>query len=86
MVLRWAFIAILTVTAFHRDPRERVGDHRRRRAAAATCGGAGRSRWPRGSARRHRNELPIHDRQTDIIVGIMGLVLALLVQGVLLDR
>ena len=37
-------------------------------------------------ARRGRNELPIHDRQTDMIVGIMGLVLALLVQSVLLQR
>ncbi|WP_264068375.1 hypothetical protein [Mycolicibacterium komossense] len=39
-----------------------------------------------GVARRNRDELPIHDRQTDIIVGIMGLVLALLVKGVLLAR
>lgn len=37
-------------------------------------------------ARRNRNELPIHDRQTDMIVGIMGLVLTLLVQAVLLQR
>ncbi|MHA3023550.1 hypothetical protein ACXPWS_25190 [Mycobacterium sp. BMJ-28] len=39
-----------------------------------------------GIARRHRTELPIHDRQTDIIVGSMGLVLAILLQGVLLQR
>ncbi|HET6732358.1 hypothetical protein [Mycobacterium sp.] len=39
-----------------------------------------------GVARRHRTELPIHDRQTDIIVGTMGLVLALLIQAVLLPR
>lgn len=37
-------------------------------------------------ARRSRTELPIHDRQTDIIIGVMGLVLALLVQGVLVPR
>jgi hypothetical protein len=36
--------------------------------------------------RRERNELPIHDRQTDVIVGGMGLVLALLVQSILLQR
>jgi hypothetical protein len=39
-----------------------------------------------GVARRHRTELPIHDRQTDIIVGTMGLVLVLLIQAVLLPR
>ena len=39
-----------------------------------------------GVARRKRTELPIHDRQTDVIVGIMGLVLALLLHGVLLQR
>src|SRR3954463_6796142 len=39
-----------------------------------------------GVTRRHRTELPIHDRQTDIIVGTMGLVLALLIQLVLLQR
>lgn len=35
---------------------------------------------------RRRTELPIHDRQTDVIVGIIGLGLALMVQGVLLKR
>ncbi|PXW30065.1 UNVERIFIED_CONTAM: hypothetical protein DES50_109173 [Williamsia faeni] len=39
-----------------------------------------------GVARRRDDELPIHDRQTDLIVGFMGMVLALLVKGVLLDR
>ncbi|MCG5431860.1 hypothetical protein LV457_06080 [Mycobacterium sp. MYCO198283] len=39
-----------------------------------------------GVARRHRTELPIHDRQTDIIVGGMCMVLALLIQGVLSPR
>jgi hypothetical protein len=39
-----------------------------------------------GIGRRHRTELPIHDRQTDIIVGTMGLVLAVLIQLVLLPR
>ncbi|AQA01759.1 hypothetical protein BVC93_04130 [Mycobacterium sp. MS1601] len=37
-------------------------------------------------ARRYRSELPIHDRQTDMIVGIMGLVLAVLIQIVLVPR
>ncbi len=39
-----------------------------------------------GVARRTRTELPIHDRQTDVIVGAMGLVLALLLHAVLLQR
>jgi hypothetical protein len=39
-----------------------------------------------GVARRPRTELPIHDRQTDMIVGAMGLVFALLLHGVLLQR
>ncbi len=39
-----------------------------------------------GVSRRRRGELPIHDRQTDIIVGSMGLVLAVLVEKVLLPR
>jgi hypothetical protein len=39
-----------------------------------------------GVARRPRTELPIHDRQTDVIVGVMGLVFALLLHGVLLQR
>lgn len=37
-------------------------------------------------ARRYRTELPIHDRQTDMIVAIMGLVLAGLIQLVLVPR
>jgi hypothetical protein len=39
-----------------------------------------------GVARRRTGELPIHDRQTDVIVGFMALVLALLLKGVLLRR
>ena len=39
-----------------------------------------------GVARRHRTELPIHDRQTDIIVGVMGFVLVILLLGVLVPR
>ncbi|WP_157561060.1 hypothetical protein [Mycobacterium sp. E802] len=39
-----------------------------------------------GIVYRGRAELPIHDRQTDVIVGIIGLGLALMVQGVLLKR
>ncbi|MCV7356972.1 hypothetical protein H7K04_16175 [Mycolicibacterium fluoranthenivorans] len=87
MVLRWGFIAILTVAAFHRTIAS---------AWATTVGGGfGGYVWivpiaaalaAIGIARRHRTELPIHDRQTDIIVATMGLVMALLVHGVLLQR
>ncbi|MDX1875653.1 hypothetical protein SBI67_26335 [Mycolicibacterium sp. 120266] len=87
MVLRWGFIAITTVAAFHRSLAS---------AWATTVGGGiGGYVWlvpisallaAIGIARRHRTELPIHDRQTDIIVATMGLVMALLVNGVLLQR
>lgn len=87
MVLRWGFIAILTVAAFHRSLAS---------AWATTVGGGfGSYVWlvpiaavlaAIGIARRHRTELPIHDRQTDIIVATMGLVMALLVHAVLLQR
>ncbi|MGV0851641.1 hypothetical protein [Mycolicibacterium phlei] len=39
-----------------------------------------------GVARRPRTELPIHDRQTDIILGIMGLTFAVLLKSVLMPR
>jgi hypothetical protein len=39
-----------------------------------------------GVARRDRRELPIHDRQTDVIVGGLGLGLALMLQAILLQR
>ncbi|CDO09743.1 hypothetical protein C1S82_08290 [Mycolicibacterium cosmeticum] len=87
MFWRWGFIAILTVVAFHRSLAS---------AWATTVGGGfGGYVWlvpiaallaAIGIARRNRTELPIHDRQTDIIVATMGLVMALLVHGVLLQR
>ena len=39
-----------------------------------------------GISRRRGLELPIHDRQTDMIVGFMGLVLSVLIQSILLQR
>lgn len=39
-----------------------------------------------GVARRDRTELPIHDRQTDVIIGIMTLGLAVMINGILVPR
>lgn len=87
LVLRWALIIGATLVAFWpslvslsnttRD--DGIGGYVWTVPTAAVLAAI-------GVARRHRNELPIHDRQTDIIVGTMGLVLALLVKDVLLDR
>lgn len=87
LVLRWAFIALMTVIAFQESLRS---------AWATTVGGGiGGYVWlvpiatvlaAVGIARRHRTELPIHDRQTDIIISVMGLVLSVLIDGVLLER
>lgn len=87
LVLRWALIAVLTGIAFH-ESLYSIG-------LTAHVGGLGGFAWTVptvavlvavGVARRHRTELPIHDRQVDIIVGTMGLVLALLMNNVLLHR
>ncbi|MGV0642567.1 hypothetical protein ABQE44_04095 [Mycolicibacterium sp. XJ2546] len=87
LAVRWAFIVACTAVAFHdsiasviRTTRnEGVGGYVWVVPAAAVLVAI-------GVARRHRTELPIHDRQTDIIVGSMGLVLAVLVQAVLVPR
>ena len=87
LVFRWVFIAATTFLAFHTSLRSVV---------EVTRGGSlGGYVWvvpiagglaAIGVARRHRTELPIHDRQTDVIVGTMGLVLAGLLHAVLLQR
>ena len=87
LIVRWALIALLTAVAFWRSFFS-IG-------VTAHEDGLGGYVWTVptaailvavGLARRHRTELPIHDRQTDIIVGTMGLVLALLIRAVLLER
>lgn len=87
VVIRWLLIIVLTGVAF-RESFISLADTTRE-------GGIGGYLWTVplvaalvavGVARRHRTELPIHDRQTDIIVGGMGLGLALLIQAALLDR
>ena len=87
MVLRWGYIALLTALAFHRTLASAWG--------TMLAGGFGAYVWfvpiaallaAIGIARRSRVELPIHDRQTDIIVATLGLVMALLLHAVLLPR
>jgi hypothetical protein len=87
LALRWILITAIATIAFRASIASLVQTTR--------AGGLGGFVWTVavigvlvavGVARRHRTELPIHDRQTDIIVGTMGLVLALLLNGVLLQR
>ena len=87
LIKRWTVITVLTGFAFH-ESFYSVG-------VTAHDGGLGGFVWTVptvavlvavGVARRHRTELPIHDRQTDIIVGTMCLVLAVLIMTVLLPR
>lgn len=85
--LRWLLIATLGVIAFRSSIASLVETTR--------AGGLGGFVWTVavvailvavGVSRWHRTELPIHDRQTDVIVGSMGLLIALLIHGVLLAR
>lgn len=87
LALRWIYIAVLTLFAFHRSLASLVETTR--------AGSLNGYVWvvpiagimaAIGVARRDRTELPIHDRQTDIIVGIIGLGVAWMVHGVLLPR
>lgn len=85
--IRWLLIIALTAIAF--------GDTFVSLANTTREGGIGGYVWTVplvaalvsiGVARRNRTELPIHDRQTDIIVGGMGFGVAILIQAELLER
>lgn len=87
LVLRWAYIAALTLFAFHETLRSLY--------ESTVAGSLNGYVWmmpvaalfaATGVARRHRTELPIHDRQSDVIVGTLGLIFALMLQWVLLPR
>lgn len=87
VVIRWLLIIALTALAFHETFISL--------AITTREGALGGYVWTVpvvsalvaiGVARRRRTELPIHDRQTDIIVGGMGLGMAILIQVELLDR
>ena len=87
LVLRWAYIAALTLFAFHETLRSLY--------QSTVAGSLNGYVWMMpiaavvaavGVARRNRTELPIHDRQTDVIVGSIGLIFSLMLQWVLLPR
>jgi hypothetical protein len=87
LTLRWVLIAALTIFAFQQSLRNLI--------ETTAAGGLGGYVWtvPPAAAlaavgvdlRRH-TEPAIHDRQTDIIFGCMGLGLSLMVQRVLVPR
>jgi hypothetical protein len=87
LVLRWLLIAALTVGAFRRSLESLVEETR-----GGTLIGYVWAVFAAGLvaaiavAYQQRRGPPIHDRQTDIIVGSMGLVLSLLLHAVLLQR
>ena len=87
LFLRWSYIALLTVVAFHRSlailVQATVGDTLNGYIWMVLVAGLLATI---GIASRERRELPIHDRETDIIVGAMVLGVALLLHGVLLAR
>ncbi|OBA89662.1 hypothetical protein A5642_14700 [Mycolicibacterium mucogenicum] len=87
LITRWAIIMVCTGVAFHDSVEVLVTTTRKQGLAGYV--------WTVplaaivvtiGVSRRRRDELPIHDRQTDIIIGTMGLVLAVLIDRVLLPR
>jgi hypothetical protein len=87
VVLRWILIWATTALAFHASL---VGLYREI-TGGGLVGYVFALPWlallaMQGIARRRAGELPIHDRQTDLIFGSMGLVLAVLLQGVLVPR
>lgn len=87
LTARWIFISLATAFAFRKTIASLI--------VSTEAGSLNGYLWLMpiaailatiGVARRERTELPIHDRQTDIIVGILALVFALMLQGVLLHR
>ncbi len=87
LTVRWLFLAVATAFAF-RESLESLYE--------STVGGSLNGYlWLMplaavvaliGIARRDRREIPIHDRQTDVIVGGLYLGFALMLQGILLQR
>ncbi|MGW0182942.1 hypothetical protein [Nocardia sp. NPDC003345] len=87
LVLRWMILVVLTVLAFRRTLVDIWSG-----ASDGTSIGyllvlAISALAPvLGVRRRGRPVLPIHDRETDVIVGVIGLLIALAVQRLLLPR
>lgn len=87
LIIRWTIIVVLTVIAFWSTFASLFEEA----YAGSLIGYIFAIPWlallaAQGVARRRSGELPIHDRQTDLIIGFMGLVLALLFKGVLVGR
>lgn len=87
LTLRWILLSLITIFAFRKTILSLI--------VSTEAGSLNGYFWLMpiaavvatiGVARRERTELPIHDRQTDTIVGILALGFALLLQGVLLRR
>lgn len=87
LTLRWVFLAAVTLIAFRQSIAVTVvstAEHSLNgylwlMPVAAILSSI-------AVARRERTELPIHDRQTDIIVGVIGLGFALMLQAILMQR
>lgn len=87
LILRWLFLVAMTVLAFWKSLASLV--------ESTVEGSLDGFVWmvplaaivaALGVTRRERTELPIHDRQTDIIVGGLGLGLAVMLQAILVQR
>lgn len=87
LTLRWVFLTAVTLIAFRQSIQATV--------VSTAAGSLNGYLWLMplaaitsaiGVARRERTELPIHDRQTDVIVGVLGLGLAVMLQAILLQR
>ena len=84
---RWIVIVVATLVGFHSTWLQLIHEIR-----TGTTGGYVLIVPPLvavvaiGVTRRRRNELPIHDRQTDIITSVLLLLIALAVKGLLMPR
>ncbi|WP_241384886.1 archaeosortase/exosortase family protein [Rhodococcus sp. CH91] len=85
--IRWIVIVAATLIAFHSTWLQLIDEIR-----ASTTGGYVLIVPPLvavvalGVTRRRRNELPIHDRQTDIITSVLLLLIALAIKALLMPR
>lgn len=87
LTLRWVFLNVVTLVTFHQSflslaesvQAGSLDGYLLLMPIAAVIAGV-------GVARRDRVELPIHDRQTDMIVALLGLGAAVMVQAILLPR
>lgn len=85
--IRWVVIVAATLIGFHSTWLQLIAEIR-----TGTTGGYVLIVPPLvavvaiGVTRRRRNELPIHDRQTDIITSVLLLLIALAIKGLLMPR